>query len=133
MQLEYVKRSEGFTLVEVMIVVAIMGILAAIAIPQYQQYVIRGNRAAAQSFMMEIASRQKQYLLDARAYAPDLNTLVMVTPNNVSNNYTIIMSVPGGIPPTFTVTATPIPGKPQAADGVLTLDDAGNKDPVSKW
>ena len=127
MQSVNAKHIKGFTLIEIMLVVAIMGIIAAIAIPQYKQYVIRGNRSAAQSFMMDVASRQKQYLLDARVYAPDLATLVMTTPNDVAKNYTITMNVPNVVPPTFTVIATPIPGKPQAqaGDGALTLNDAG--------
>ena len=129
MQSVNVKHIKGFTLIEIMLVVAIMGIIAAIAIPQYKQYVIRGNRSAAQSFMVDVASRQKQYLLDARTYAPDLVTLAMTPPNDVANNYNITMNVPGGALPTFTITATPIPGKPQAqaGDGVLTLNDAGGR------
>ena len=134
MKLENVKDAKGFTLIEMMIVVAIIGILAAIGIPQYQQYVMKGNRAATQSFMMDVANRQKQYLLDARAYAPDLATLGMGTlPSEVSKHYTVTMNVPGGTPPTFVVTATPIPNKPQAADGALTLNDVGAKTPPDKW
>jgi len=134
MKLEYMKDAKGFTLVEMMIVVAIIGILAAIGIPQYQQYVMKGNRAAAQSFMMDVASRQEQYLLDARAYAPDLGTLGLGTlPSDVAKHYTMSMNVPGGTPPTFTVTATPIPTKPQASDGILTLNDVGAKTPTDKW
>jgi len=134
MKLENAKDAKGFTLIEMMIVVAIIGILAAIGIPQYQQYVIKGNRAAAQSYMMDVASRQKMYLLDARAYAPDLGTLGMGTlPSDVAKHYTMSMTVPGGTPPTFTITATPIPNKPQAADGALTLNDVGTKTPTDKW
>jgi len=129
MQSVNAKHVKGFTLIEIMLVVAIMGVIAAIAIPQYKQYVIRGNRAAAQSFMMDVASRQKQFLLDARAYAPDLPTLALVTPNDVAKNYTITLNVPNVVPPTFTIIATPIPGKPQAqaGDGNLTLNDAGTQ------
>ena len=129
------KDAKGFTLIELMIVVAVVGILSMVALPQYQQYVIRGNRAAAEAFMMDVANRQKQYLLDARSYAPDLATLTMTAPANVSNNYTVTVSAPvvAGAPPTFTVTATPVAGSKQANDGTLTLDDLGAKLPVGKW
>jgi len=125
--------TKGFTLIELMIVVVIVGILAAIAVPQYQQYVIRGNRAAAQSFMMDVANREKQYLLDARSYATSLAALSMTAPPDVSRNYTVTISAPGGTPPTFTITATPVAGTKQASDGNLTLDDTGTKTPSTKW
>ena len=129
------KDAKGFTLIELMIVVAVVGILSMVALPQYQQYVIRGNRAAAEAFMMDVANRQKQFLLDARSYAPDLPTLTMTAPTNVSNNYNVTVSAPvvAGAPPTFTVTATPVAGSKQANDGTLTLDDLGTKLPVGKW
>ena len=130
------KDAKGFTLIELMIVVAVVGILSMVALPQYQQYVIRGNRAAAEAFMMDVANRQKQFLLDARSYAPDLATLTMsVLPANVSNNYTVTVSAPvvAGAPPTFIVTAAPVAGSKQANDGTLTLDDLGAKLPVGKW
>jgi len=135
------KHERGFTLVEVMIVVAIIGIISAIAIPQYKQYVMRGNRSAAESFMMDVASREKQYLLDARAYiagdnsgsASVLSGLTMTIPKEVYTNYTIAVSAPVSAPPSFTITATPIAGRPQASDGTLTLDDSGTKTPSNKW
>lgn len=127
-------RAKGFTLIELMIAVAIVGILTMIALPQYKQYVIRGNRTAAESFMMDVANREKQYLLDARSYAidvggtPALTLLSMTVPSDVANNYTFTVTVPVPTPaPSFTIKATPIAGKPQANDGYLTLDDTGAK------
>src|SRR5450759_4544897 len=117
------KHAKGFTLIELMIVVAVIAIIAAIALPQYKQYVVRGNRAAAEAFMMDVANREKQYLLDARIYAPDLATLTMTTPANVSKNYTITISAPAAVPPSYTIKATPVAGSKQANDGTLTLDD----------
>ena len=133
------KHAKGFTLIELMIVVAVVAIIAAIALPQYQQYVVRGNRAAAEAFMMDVANREKQYLLDARSYAIDGGTtalaqMSMTLPNNVSNNYTLTVTVPVVTPaPSFTITATPVAGSKQANDGTLTLDDIGNKGPTGKW
>lgn len=130
------KHAKGFTLIELMIVVAIIGILAVVAIPQYSQYVVRSNRTAAQAFMMDVANREKQYLLDARSYANSLAGLGMGSaPSEVSKYYTVTIDAPDVIPPSFTITATPIAGKQQANAGepALTLTDTGIKGPADKW
>lgn len=80
-------RNRGFTLIEVMIVLGIVAILAVVAFPSYQEHVRKGRRAAAQSHLMDVAQRQQQYLLDARAYAPDLTSLRVTTPPEVLNFY----------------------------------------------
>ena len=123
------KKRRGFTLIEVMIVVAILAGIAAVAYPSYRSYVIRANRSAAQSFMLEVAARQERYLLDARTYAADMTALGMTVPTNVSANYTIATNGAAGPPPTYTVTATPI-GKQLADDtecGTLTINQANTK------
>jgi type IV pilus assembly protein PilE len=118
------KKTRGFTLIEVMVVVTIIGILVAIAFPSYQNYLRKGRRAQAQSYLMEVTNAQQQYLLDARSYAPDVTTLKKPTPTDVSNFYAIAIAV-AGPPPSFTVTATP--SGAQAVDGTLTIDSTGAK------
>jgi type IV pilus assembly protein PilE len=130
---EKMKAHSGFSLLELMITVLIVTVLATIAYPSYQSYLVRNNRAAAQTALMDVAQRQQQYLLDARAYAPDVATLNVVLPANVTSNYTVAIALTAGPPPTFTATATPVAGTPQAADGVLSIDQAGAKTPASKW
>lgn len=127
------KTKKGFTLIELMITVAVIGILAAVAYPSYQSYLIKGRRASAQSHLMDIAQRQQQYLLDARSYAPDLTTLNLTTPTDVSTYYTITITKPAATPPTFTATATPKEGTPQATDVTLSIDNTGQKTPAGKW
>ena len=72
---EFAARQTGMTLVELMIVVVIVGILAAVGYPSYLQYVTRTNRQAARAAIYTVADRQEQFFLDNKAYAADLTTL----------------------------------------------------------
>lgn len=123
----------GFTLIELLVAIAIIGILAAVAIPSYSRYVIRGNRAAAQQHMLDLAQREQQFLSDARTYKDTVADLNMTTPTAVSKHYTIEIATGDGPPPTFTITAKPVTGSAQAADGDLSIDQAGTKLPADKW
>jgi type IV pilus assembly protein PilE len=127
------RKTSGFTLIELMITVAIVAILAAVAYPGYTQYVIRSKRSAAQAQMMDIANRQQQFLLANRNYADKtaLTASGYALPSDVSVNYgyDIVLSTTGA--PGFTLTLTPQGG--QASDGPLTLDSAGVKTPAGKW
>ena len=128
------RNSLGFTLLELMVAVAIIGILAPIAIPNYNNYLIKSNRSAAQQFMLSISNTQEQYLLDNRAYASTLGAggLGMTVPDDVSRKYSIALSGGGVASPTsYQIIATAING--QVSDGDLTLDNTGAKTPVSKW
>lgn len=139
------QKKNGFTLIELMIVVMIIGILSAIAYPSYQEFVVRSNRSAAQQFMLEVASREEQYMLDTRTYTATIGDggLQMTIPDEVSNFYTISdasgggtagqISVSAGPPPTFTIYANPIAGTMQENDSILSLDSTGQKTPADLW
>lgn len=120
-----------------MITVAIIGILAAIAYPSYQQYIIRGNRAAAQAAMMDIANRQQQLLLANRTYVAAANAAAFqastgyTLPSDVSAKYGFSVTLGAGVVPFFTITF--VPAGAQAVDGNLTLDSTGTKTPAGKW
>ena len=128
-------RNKGFTVVELLIVLAVIGILTAVAFPSYQNHVRKAARASAQATMMQVADRQAQYLLDARNYAVTstaLTTLNVTVPTDVASRYTITVTAADGTntastPPTYTIVATPISTGPQAVDGTLTLTHTGAK------
>lgn len=125
-----VAKSRGFSLIEIMIAVAIVGILVAIAVPSYQGQLRKGRRADAQAFITQVAQRQQQYLLDARTYAlggAALSELNLVPPTSVSDHYNVTVTPAAPtVPPSFTVTATPT-STAQIPDGTLTLTNTGAK------
>jgi len=119
----------GFTLIELMIVVAVVAILSTLAYPSYQQYILRAHRADAQALMQDIAARQQQRLLDVRTYAVDLPTLGMTVPAAMAQRYTITTQRLEGPPLTFTVTAAPIGAQANDACGTLVLTREGVQTP----
>lgn len=121
------KAQRGFTLIELMVAVVIIGIVMAIAVPNYQQYIAKGKRAEAQSFLMDLAQRQQQFLLDSRRYAADLTELGMDMPASVDENYTLEAFDISTPPPYIEITLTPKTTRAQKDDGTLTIDSAGVK------
>ena len=132
-----VKRTEqrGFSLIELMIVIVIIGVLAAIALPNYQAYLMKSARAAAQAQMMDIANREQQFLLANRAYVSKtaLETSGFALEDKVSSRYSYAITVGTGAVPSFTITFTPIGA--QVGDGILTLTNDGTKtrDGTLEW
>lgn len=123
------RSSAGFTLIEVMITVAIIAILVTVAMPAYRDHVVRSNRTAATGYMLELAALQERNFLDERAYATSMADLGVTAPAEVSANYAIVITADNSAtPPSYTITATPSGG--QSADddcGTLTLNSQGTK------
>lgn len=130
----------GFTLIELMIVVAILGILAAIAYPSYQGYVERTNRADMMAEMQQIASRIESNKINYKRY--DRIPLSSVLSGTVATNGSANFPITGNALYTVTVTpnntttltskdweirAVPITGTRMATDGNLTLNNAGQR------
>lgn len=83
-------KRQGFTLIELLVAVAIVGIIAAIAIPSYGAYVINSRRAAAQSFLLQIVLREEEFFSSNRAYTTTIGTggLGLTAPPETSGYYT---------------------------------------------
>ena len=120
-------------MIELMIVVAIVAILAAVAYPAYTQYVIKANRSAAQSQMMDIASRQQQFLLAGRAYASKdvLTASGYSLPADLATRYNYSITLGTTTVPSYTLTFEAKGA--QLSDGSLTLNSEGLKTPAEKW
>jgi type IV pilus assembly protein PilE len=122
------KTASGFTLIELMVVVVIVGVLTLTAYPAYQSFVAKGNRAEAQSYLMDAAQKQQLYFNDTRTYAETPSELNSAVPARVASNYDVTFNAPAdAVPPVFEILATPKVGTRQADDGVLYIDSTGAK------
>ncbi|WP_336167311.1 type IV pilin protein [Acinetobacter sp. 161(2023)] len=120
------KKYEGFTLIELMIVVAIIAILAAIAYPSYTQYRIRTNRADVQSEMMQTAQRLQSYYVINHNYTSATLDNGLISKDYPTSNavYGIALNVNDQ---TWTLTATPKTNTIQAGNGTVLLNSDGQK------
>jgi prepilin-type N-terminal cleavage/methylation domain-containing protein len=102
MLIKFRKREEGFTLIELMIVIAIIGILAAIAIPQFTSYRQRGFNAAAQSDLRNAATAQEAYYTDLQSYTKTPDDL---TNRGYTKTPTVTLTITGADTNTYGMTA----------------------------
>lgn len=131
--LNRIRTVSGFTLIEVMIVVAIVGILSAIAYPSYQQHVRSSRRADAQAALLELAQFMERRFTENNGYdlAPPgldvLDTLPFTqSPRDGTAVYNLtLLPAPALAANTFILQATPI--GPQVGDGNMQLAETGAK------
>lgn len=124
----------GFSLIEVMIAVVIVGILLAVALPSYQGSLQKGRRSDAMSSLLDAANRQQQFLLDQGRYTINMTELGYAANPWITEegHYSVAAAActGGAIANCFQLTATPLAGSPQADDArctSFTLDSFGRR------
>lgn len=125
------KQASGFTLIELMIVVAIIGILASIAYPSYQQYVLRANRTEAQAILTETAQYMERYFTTNGTYVGGKVGALAISggasPKNAAGS-AIKYNISFSVDPTataFTLQAAPAGGQANDKCKTLTLSNTG--------
>ncbi|MDO6679819.1 type IV pilin protein [Shewanella sp. 4_MG-2023] len=127
-------KKTGFTLIEVMITVVIIGILASIAYPSYTGFIAKGARADGLAGLMAVANRQEQYYLDNRSYTTDMTKLGLnADPWLVENTfYAIDSTIAAGVL-TISATAQGVQATRDSACASITLTDSGIRSPEECW
>jgi type IV pilus assembly protein PilE len=130
-----INKQSGFSLIELMIVVAIVGILASIALPSYREYVKRAARTDAKAVLSENAQFLERNFTEANRYNKDAagNDIVLIkdhSPTEGTTQYTISLVATAT---SFTLTAAPVEGGMMDGDacGSFTLNQLGQKNVVN--
>lgn len=140
----------GVTLIELVVVMIIVGVLAAIAIPTYRQYVLRSQRSDAKDALLALATAQEKFYLQCNTYATAIAAANNCGAGQVqgaaaSKNGWYTLAIVGGNATSYTVSATAVAGEKQFEDtacrsfsvtdrGIRTaLDDGGGDNTATCW
>ena len=137
-------KQQAFTLIELMIVVAVVGILARIAYPMYVKQVVKGSSTAAQSQLMEPSNLQEKIYLNSSNYASSVDGLYtgksdggLGVTSSTTNDARYTLSLSPTASASYTLTAGPVAGTTQEGDGDLSIDSSGQRiwtgSPTGHW
>jgi type IV pilus assembly protein PilE len=129
------RHGRGFTLIELMIAVAIIGILVKLAYPAYNQSVRKSRRSDAKTALLDLAQREERYMSTQNVYTADPvalgfptgTTFPMPVLTGSTAYYNLAVTAPAGSPPSFTATATPTGGQTVDPCGIYTLKNTGEQ------
>lgn len=127
-------KQHGFSLVELMVAVAIVGILATIAVPNYSNYKIKSSRTAVQTELLQLAAIQEKIYLNSSAYASNIPNAYtgqssggLGKTGSVSEDGRYDISFGSSAAQSYEIWAKPKAGTTQVGDGCLTIGDRGQR------
>lgn len=127
------KIKNGFTLIELMITVAIIGILAAVAYPSYTDYVAQSARAEAYTSLLRITNLQEQFYLDNRVYTEDMNDLSLGADPFITDNELYSIDSTGTTGYVVVATAQGVQATRDSDCASIQITDTGTKTPTECW
>lgn len=116
-------RMRGVTLIELMIVIAVVALLASLAVPSYREYVLRTNRMEAVNMLLDVAACQERGYIKFNQYA----TTRCLTPNTTENGNYVITMTTTNTNQNYALTATPQGAQANDSCVNLTLTDQGQR------
>jgi type IV pilus assembly protein PilE len=137
-QIRITNKLRGFTLIEIMIVVAVIAIIATIALPAYQSSIRKSKRTDAKAGLVDAAAKLEQYYLDNKSYTTDMTKLGFTAASGVDTSdahYKMTVTASSGctIAACYTVTAVPQGDQTSDTCGTLTVNSMGIKTPSDCW
>ncbi|MCD4505476.1 type IV pilin protein [Chromobacterium piscinae] len=128
------KKPEGFSLLELVIALAVLALLVSIALPSYRNFMMQSNRTAAKTALQDLASREESYFSTNNNYASQLSTLgyasgAVYAPGNGNNLYAL--SIANATASTFVLNAAPQGSQTQDSCQTYQLDNLGNQSNIA--